>query len=175
MPKAKSSTPTGVARRAILLGVAAVPAASAAQAQSAPPAAGPEEQQAIALIQAWVAALVAKDPEKAASLMDEACQYRDDPFQTELKKGRAQLLSDLKMLLRGLTSMQIQATYAVGSPKNDVLVLVRRLDEFNLGGKQVTTPMGAYYRVRNGKILEWLDTPLADMPPPPAGSAPPAR
>jgi hypothetical protein len=29
--------------------------------------------------------------------------------------------------------------------------------------------MGAYYRVRNGKILEWLDTPFADLPPPPAG------
>jgi hypothetical protein len=55
----------------------------------------------------------------------------------------------------------------VGSHTGDVLLLVRRLDEFDLGGKQISVPMGAYYRVHNGKIMELLDTPLADMPPPP--------
>jgi limonene-1,2-epoxide hydrolase len=131
------------------------------------PGSGPAEQQAVAIVNLWVAALVAKDAEKAASLMDEECQYRDDPFQKELKNGRAQLLQDLKRLLRGLVSMRIQDSYAVGGQKDDVLVLIRRVDEFDLSGKRITMPMGAYYRVRNGKILEWLDTPLADMPPPP--------
>jgi len=166
--RAKHLKESGVARRAIMLGLAAVAAAPLAHAQPAQ-ASGPEEQQAIALVNTWVTALAVKDAEKAASLMDEDCQYRDDPFQKELKKGRTQALQDIKKLLRGLTSMKIEAAYAVGSSKNDVLVLVRRVDEFNLGGKQVTIPMGAYYRVRNGKILEWLDTPLADLPPPPAG------
>jgi limonene-1,2-epoxide hydrolase len=141
--------------------------AAIAPAQQAAPAPGPEEKQAVAIVNSWVAALVAKDAEKAASLMDEEIQYRDDPFQKELKRGHAQLLQDLKRLLRGLISMRIQDSYAVGSQKDDVLVLVRRVDELDLGGKHITIPMGAYYRVRNGKILEWLDTPLADLPPPP--------
>ena len=168
------STPEGplhtavVGRRAVVLGAVAAAAAPMAHALQQSPAPGKEEQQAIALINSWVAALVAKDAEKAVSLMDEECQYRDDPFQKELKKGRAVLLEDLNKLLGGLVSMKIEGAYAVGSHKNDVLVLVRRLDVFNLFGKQISMPMGAYYRVRNGKILEWLDTPLADMPPPPA-------
>ena len=157
-----------VGRRAVVLGVAAAAAAPMAQASQQSPAPGQEEQQAIALINTWVAALVAKDAEKAVALMDEECQYRDDPFQKDLKKGRPLLLEDLKKLLGGLASMKIESAFAVGSHKNDVLVLVRRRDVFNLFGKQISMPMGAYYRVRNGKILEWLDTPLADMPPPPA-------
>jgi limonene-1,2-epoxide hydrolase len=138
------------------------------QPAASPAAHGGEEQQAIAVVGEWVAALVAKDAAKAVSLVDEDIQYRDDPFQKEPKKGRALLLQDLGKLLGGLASMKIEAAYAVGSPKDDVLVLVRRTDVFNLFGKQVTMPMGAYYRVRNGRILEWFDTPLADMPPPPA-------
>jgi predicted SnoaL-like aldol condensation-catalyzing enzyme/ketosteroid isomerase-like protein len=116
---------------------------------------------------------VAKDVATALSYMDEACQYRDDPFQTELKEGKALLAKDFEMLLRGLTSMKIESAHAVGSSRNDVLVLVRRVDEFILGGKSIRMPIGAYYRVRNGKILEWLDTPLAEMPPPPPGALPP--
>ena len=69
-----------------------------------------------------------------------------------------------------LTGITFESLCAVGSAKNDVLVLARRVDQFSLGGKLITMPMGAYYRVRNGKILEWLDTPLADMPPPPPGA-----
>ena len=172
VPNGSPGTPV-VPRRAVVLGLAlaaAAPVSQAALQSPAPvqPVPGPEEQRAIALIHAWVAAMMAKDADKVLSLMDEECQYRDDPFQKESKKGRALLLQDLGKLLGGLASMKIDAAYAVGSPKDDVLVLVRRTDVFNLFGKQVTMPMGAYYRVRNGRILEWLDTPLAEMPPPPA-------
>lgn len=163
-----------VARRALLVGMAAAAAAPAlARAAQSAPGTGPEEQQAIGVIRAWAAALVAKDVDKVLSLTDDAIQYRDDPFQTELKKGKAQLVEDLRMLLRGLVAMEIESATAVGSRKNDVLVLVRRTDVFTLGDKRISMPMGSYYRVRNGKILEWLDTPLADMPPPPPGSPPP--
>jgi limonene-1,2-epoxide hydrolase len=125
-----------------------------------------DENRAIALINEWIAALLAKDAEKAASYLAENCQYRDDPFQTTLKQGRAQALVDIKMLLRGLTGMKIESAYTVSGDK-DTLVLVRRLDTFTLGGKQVSTPMGAYFRIQNGKILEWVDTPLKELPPAP--------
>ena len=73
-----------IGRRAVVLGAAAAAAAPMAQASQQSPAPGQEEQQAIALINTWVAALVAKDAEKAVALMDEECQYRDDPFQKDL-------------------------------------------------------------------------------------------
>jgi limonene-1,2-epoxide hydrolase len=62
--------------------------------------------------------------------------------------------------------MRIESIYAVGSPL-DALVLVERVDTFNLQGKEISTPMAAYFRVKNGKILEWLDTPLKELPPAP--------
>jgi limonene-1,2-epoxide hydrolase len=124
------------------------------------------ERRAIALINDWASALIAKDADKAASYLDENCQYRDDPFQTTPKQGRTQALADIKILLRGLKSMKIETAYAIGSA-TEVLVLVRRVDTFALNGKEISTPLGAYFRVREGKILEWLDTPLVAMPPPP--------
>lgn len=163
-----------IGRRSILVGAAATAAiAPVARAQQQISAWGPEEEQAIALIRQWVAALLAKDIEKVISMTDDAIRYRDDPFQTEPKKGLDHLRADVEMLLRGLTGMEIRDIYAVGSGKNDVLVLARRIDRFDLFGRIVTLPIGAYYRVRNGKILEWFDTPLADMPPPPEGAPPP--
>ncbi|MEC3949620.1 nuclear transport factor 2 family protein [Sphingobium sp. HWE2-09] len=160
----------GVARRTLLAGVAAAAAIPVAARAQSTPAQGPEEKRAIALVRAWADALVAKDVDKLLSLMDDAVQYRDDPFQTDLKKGLTALREDVNILLRGLTGIRFESLCAVGSAKNDVLVLARRVDQFSLGGKLITMPMGAYYRVHNRKILEWLDTPLADMPPPPPGA-----
>jgi limonene-1,2-epoxide hydrolase len=157
------------ARRAVLAGVAAVVAVAAHAEQPASGSAA-KEQQAITLVNGWVAALVAKDTDKVVSLMDEDVQYRDDPFQTELKKGRAQFAKDLNMLLRGLTAMKVDSVSAVAGTKDDVLVLAKRTDEFNLGGKSISVQIGAYYRVRNGKIYEWLDTPLVELPKPPGGA-----
>jgi limonene-1,2-epoxide hydrolase len=153
-------------RRSTLAGLAAAAAAPIGHAAQQVGESSEYNQRAIALIHDWANALIAKDAEKAASYLDENCQYRDDPFQTTLKQGRAQALADIKILLRGLTAMKFEAEYAVGSPK-EVLVLVRRVDTFTLNGKSISTPMGAYFRVRDGKILEWVDTPLAEMPPPP--------
>jgi len=153
-------------RRTTLLGLITVAAAPMSRAGQANSASSEYERSAIALINAWVSALLAKDAEKAASYLDENCQYRDDPFQTTLKQGRAQALNDIRTLLRGLTGMKIETAYAVGSQR-EVLVLVRRTDTFTLMGKSVSAPMGAYFRVRGGKILEWLDTPLAELPPAP--------
>lgn len=170
------TAPAGkVARRAVLGGLAAVaaaPAVAATKTGSSAPVQGPEEKGAIAVIKAWTDALVAKDLTKALAFVDDAIQYRDDPFQITLKTGKAHLEEDLKILLRGLTAVTYRDIYAVGSPKNDVLVLTRRVDTFQLGPKSIDQEIGGYFRVRSGKILEWLDTPLVEMPKPPAGMPP---
>lgn len=165
-------------RRAIFGGLAIIGAAFAAApvlAEAKAPktvAQLPEEKAAVGVIKAWTDALVAKDLDKAMAYIDDGIQYRDDPFQIELKKGRTLLIDDLKILLRGLTAVTYEEIYTVGSAKNDVLVLARRVDTFKLGEKMVDQKMGGYFRVRNGKILEWLDTPMVAMPPAPAGAAP---
>lgn len=164
-----------LARRSVILaaaGAVALPALASMKSVPLAPTMGPEESQAIATVRAWAAALVAKNVDQAAALMDEAVQYRDDPFQTDLKKGRTMAVADLKILLHGLVAISFEEIYAIGSSKNDVLVLARRIDTVDLKGKRIDLKVGAYYRVRNGKILEWLDTPLSNMPPPPAGARP---
>lgn len=151
---------------AIVLGtaVAAVSLPAHADATVFTPSAG--EQRAIGIVKDWATALNNKDENKALSYMDDRIQYRDDPFQASLKSGTAQLQKDLATMLRGLSRMTIVTAYAVGS-EHDTLVLVKRVDEFSLQGKKIARPMGAYFRVQDGKILEWLDTPLRQMPPPP--------
>lgn len=164
----KHSTAVVTTRRAVLLSAAAVAVTASVRAEQAVSGASKEEQQAIALIGEWVAALLAKDADKAVSYMAENVQYRDDPFQTTLKQGRDQLLKDLKILLRGLTGMKIETAYAIGG-RSEVLVLVKRIDTFSLQGKSISTPIAGYYRIQDGKILEWLDTPLQKLPPAPKG------
>ena len=169
-PTSEDFMATTASRRTTLLGLMAAAAAPMSRAGQAPSESSEYERNAMALINAWVNALLAKDAEKAASYLDEKCQYRDDPFQTTLKQGRAHALDDIKILLRGLTDMKIETAYTVGSPK-EVLVLMRRQDTFTLQGKSISTPRGAYFRVRDGKILEWVDTPLVELPPAPKGTA----
>jgi ketosteroid isomerase-like protein len=153
-----------IRRFTLSLGIAIV--SLAAQADSAPaPALNSDETQAIALVNQWAAAWSAKDADKVLAFFDDHVQYRDDPFQKELKSGHEQLVRDVGMLLKGLTSMRIVSAYAVASDQ-EALVLVRRIDEFSLNGKQIQAPMAAYFRIKNGKILEWLDTPLKALPPP---------
>jgi limonene-1,2-epoxide hydrolase len=151
----------------IVLGAAVAAVSLPAHADAATVfTASADEQRAIGVVKDWASAMNNKDEDKALSYVDDHIQYRDDPFQTSLKSGTAQLQKDLAVMLRGLSSMTIVTAYAVGS-EHDTLVLVKRVDEFSLGGKKITTPMGAYFRVKDGKILEWLDTPLKQMPPPP--------
>jgi hypothetical protein len=124
------------AGRRLWIGVAAAPCC-AGQANS-----GREyERRAIALVNTWVSALLAKDAEKAASYLDENIQYRDDPFQTALKQGRAQALTDIKTLLRGLTGMKIETAYAVG--RKEVLVL-RDAWTFAWKARSIRAPAGLF-------------------------------
>jgi limonene-1,2-epoxide hydrolase len=152
--------------RRITLGTAIVLVSLGAHAQTSS-ASGMtvDEKQAISIVQQWTAALTSKDADKALSFMDEHIQYRDDPFQTTLKTGRDQLAHDLSTLLKGLKSMSIVSAYAV-TGEHEQLVLVKRIDEFSLNGKSIQTPIGAYFRIKDGRILEWLDTPLKPLPPP---------
>ena len=57
------------------------------------------EQDAIKVVNAWDAAWATKDAEKVAAYMADDCEFRADPKETELKKGRAEFVNSMKRLI----------------------------------------------------------------------------
>jgi len=149
------------------------------------------ERKAISVVRDWTAAFASKDVEKAASYMEDNVQFRVDPADPGFSKGRDVAINLIRRLV-GLDvppppaagaparppmefgAVKLQQIYAIGG-SDEVVVIVRRLDELKINGKALSLPVGAFYRVNphDGKIQEWLDAPLVrpNLPPPP-GAAP---
>jgi len=45
--------------------------------------------------------------------------------------------------------------------------LQKRIDTTTINGKKRDVPLAAFFRVKDGKIQEWLDMPLVTIGPPP--------
>lgn len=147
------------------------------------PGTSEHEKQAIKIVNEFMAAKIAGDPVKAASYMTEDVELRVNVSKPAVK-GRDTALE----LLKGMTGnilnwtvpkrikQVIEATFALGGT-DAVMVIQRRIDDFEIDGKAVSYPIGAMYRIRvkDWKIEEWVDLPLT-MPnfgPPREGTAPP--
>lgn len=141
------------------------------------------EQQAVKVANEFMAAKIAGDPVKAASYMAEDVELRVNVSKPAVK-GRDTALE----LLKGMTGNNlnwtgpkrvkqvIETTSALGGA-DAVMVIQRRIDDFEINGKAVSYPIGAMYRIRvkDWKIEEWVDLPLV-MPnfgPPREGAVPP--
>jgi limonene-1,2-epoxide hydrolase len=163
----------------------------------APAAIGQNERKAISVVREWTAAFANKDADKAASYMADNVQFRLDPSDPGFSRGRDAARNLLRRLVGGdfppppaggaavpprprmeFGSIKLEQIYAIGG-SNEVVVIVRRIDELKLNGKAMSIPIGAFYRVdpKDGKIEEWLDDPLikVGMGPPPGGPAGGAR
>jgi len=127
------------------------------------------EQDAVGVVNEWNAAWATKDAEKVGALMAEDCVFRADPRELELKKGRAAFVDEIKRFISmgGLT-IQPVATYAVGG-ETGTAVLQRRIDNITINGQKMMVPLVAFFRVKDGKLQEWLDMPLVNLGPPPGG------
>lgn len=159
---------------------------------SAPAAANPYERKALSVVRDWTAAFANKDADKAASYMEDNVQFRIDPSDPGFSKGRDVARNLIRRLVGADTppppeggaaatparprmefgAIKLRQIYAIGD-SNEVVVIVRRIDELKLNGKAMSIPVGAFYRVnpKDGKIEEWLDAPLirVSMGPPPGG------
>jgi limonene-1,2-epoxide hydrolase len=146
------------------------PSAMRAQASSS----SQLEQDAIKVVNAWSAAWATKDAEKVGEYMAENCEFRADPKEPELKKGRAEFVNSMKRLIgRGIT-VQVIETHAMGGEAG-VAVLQKRIDSITINGQRRDIPLAAFFRVKDGKIQEWLDMPLIVVNAPPAPGAPNAQ
>lgn len=147
--------------------LAATLAARPAAAQTKPTK---QEQDAINVVNMWNAAWATKDAEKVGAFMAEDCVFRGDPSEKELKHGRAAFVNEAKGLI-AMISLTIKPveTHAVGG-ETGVVVLQRRVDSITINGRKMEVPLVAFFRVKDGKIQEWLDVPLVNLGPPPGGA-----
>ena len=125
-----------------------------------------EEQDAVQVVNGWDAAWATKDAEKIGAFMAENCEFRADPSEPELKKGRAQFVTDIKRLVELGITIKIVDTVAYGGEAGTA-VLQKRIDTITINGKKRDIPLAAFFRVKDGKIQEWLDIPLVILGPPP--------
>jgi limonene-1,2-epoxide hydrolase len=133
------------------------------------------ERVAIQVVRDWTAAFAARDAAKVKSYMADDAEFRLDPTEHKLSRGHEALQKTLDMILPAIGGIKTLRIYAIGGP-NEVLVISDRIDDFNMGGKKLTVPVGGFFRVNPNtrKIEEWLDAPLihVDLPAPPPGAAP---
>ena len=125
-----------------------------------------EEQDAVQVVNGWDAAWATKDAEKIGAFMAEDCEFRADPREPELKKGRAQFVTDMKRLVELGITIKIVDTVAYGGEAGTA-VLQKRIDTITINGMKRDIPLAAFFRVKDGKIQEWLDIPLVILGPPP--------
>jgi limonene-1,2-epoxide hydrolase len=129
-----------------------------------------EEQDAVQVVNGWDAAWATKDAEKIGAFMAEDCEFRADPREPELKKGRAQFVTDMKRLVELGITIKIVDTVAYGGEAGTA-VLQKRIDTITINGKKRDIPLAAFFRVKDGKIQEWLDIPLVILGPPPGAQS----
>ena len=140
---------------------------SVASAQS-PARMNPQEQEALKIVNAWNAAWNMKDVQKVASYMSEDIEFG---LPGRLFKGRAKFLEEwVNQNMSGIT-YEILSEYAAGDV-NQTVVVQKRVDHVNMNGRKMDLSFAAYFRVKGDKIIEWLDVPIGNLPPPPPGANP---
>jgi limonene-1,2-epoxide hydrolase len=142
---------------------------STATAQDAPThrAMSAEERRAIRTARDFEQAFSDRDAARAATYVEPAVIFRADAAATpEISKGRDQLRTQLARIFTPRANFQagsvdVKQIEAIGGSK-EVLVTVRRVDNFTMNGQTIHLPVGSFFRVnpQDGKIIEWLDVPL---------------
>ncbi len=148
-----------------------------AQSSAKPPARwNPQERAAVELVEEWIAAWKAKDAKQIAALMAEDCVFRPDP-KDAWQQGRDKLYEHAVKsgLMRDSKDIKITEIYPVGGA-GDTFVLMKRIDylDRSFNGSNAV-PVAAFFRVKDGKIEEWLDEPIVQLRPPPARQAQPVK
>jgi limonene-1,2-epoxide hydrolase len=140
-----------------------------ASAQDAPehPAPTADEQRAIQTARGFEQAFSDRDAAKAATYVEPDVIFRGDAARTSvLSKGREELRRQLARIFGPSSNfhagtVDVKQIEAIGGPQ-EVLVTVRRVDNFTMNGREIHLPVGSFFRVnaQDGRIIEWLDVPL---------------
>lgn len=127
-----------------------------------------QEREAVKVVKEWMAAFATHDVGKIASYMTDDVAFRADSS-SPIQRGRDRFILLVDSFISAIVWLHPVKTFVV-SGKTDTVVLSSRVDKFNNFGSLV--PAAAFFRVKNGKIEEWIDVPLVDTLPPPPGGFP---
>lgn len=141
--------------------------AAAAQDVQAHAALSAEERRAIRTARDFEQAFSDRDAARAATYVEPDVIFRADAAaRPVLSKGRDELRMQLARIFTPRGNFQagtvdVHQIEAIGGSK-EVLVTVRRVDNFTMNGRMIHLPVGSFFRVnsQDGKIIEWLDVPL---------------
>jgi hypothetical protein len=118
----------------------------------------PAEAAAAQAVRGWFAAWQAGNPLLLGAFVDQSMDFRPTPT-SELIKGRDALLRSVCGTMGG--QLNLTGLHVIGDYFQTMVIA--RWDKIDAAGTR--TRMGSFFRVRNGLIVEWMDTPLAGAAP----------
>lgn len=123
-----------------------------------------QEQDAVKVVKNWMAAWETKDAAKVGAYMSDDVIFRTWPERAP-QKGRGKFVAEIATFMPAIEWMKALHIEAIGGERGTA-VLVERTEKF--ANYQPLVPAAAFFRVTDGKIVEWLDIPLVkELPPPP--------
>jgi len=141
----------------VLAAIAGAPCEAQAQATAKPPFIwNQQEREAADVVRAWVDAWATKDPQRVGEYMAENCVFRGDPSEP-LEQGRAAFVTRIAKSIGALDATKIDELFVTGT-EWDAAVLIRRTNTIGAGR---AVPVASFFRVKNRRITEWLDVPIA--------------
>jgi limonene-1,2-epoxide hydrolase len=126
-----------------------------------------QEREAVEVVRGWLNAWTAYDLNKLMSYMAEDSIYRGDP--SESLGRRAGFQSMAQGVMNGWCGMDLEEIFVIGGER-DTMVLSKRIDYFpgdsGFGAlRGMAIPVAVMFRIRGGKIVEYLDAPLIPVGP----------
>ncbi len=103
------------------------------------------------VVNEFIAAWNDMDWDKVTSMVTEDCIYHNIPMEPVRGPEGVRAVIDM---LEGLTSVNWQT---LNIAENGNVVLTERIDDFVMGGRQLSLPVMGTFEVREGKISAWRD------------------
>lgn len=118
-----------------------------------PEANTPSAQPARDVVHAFLSALERLDYDDAIALTADDVRWINAPITTA--RNRRQFDRALRAMFANAETFEVQ--YADIHERGDGVVYTDRIDIFEGGGVSMTLPVQGEFRVRDGRIVEWVD------------------
>lgn len=105
------------------------------------------------VVEAFISALERLDFDAALAWVADDVRWVNVPWKTATDKRRFENV--LRAMFRDATRFEVQ--YADIHERGDGVVYTDRVDVFEGGGISMTLPVRGEFRVKNGRITEWVD------------------
>lgn len=105
------------------------------------------------VVQAFISALERLDYDAAIALTDDDVRWVNAPITTA--RNKRQFVRALLAMFAHAETFEVQ--YTDIHERGDGVVYTDRVDIFEGGGVSMTLPVQGEFRVRNGRIVEWVD------------------